>query len=151
MSRSPRRGSASSSAWRDAVLDDRTGPAVALLGPLLDQPGASGVKLVTLLGTTLVGVGVARSQYDRGQRGRALDDAVFEAIRRSRVYGLLSWGEEKARWVRWAARWPAERLRRSLRATLEADRALKGTTISDERGILATLVLRLGTVKKEAA
>jgi DNA polymerase III subunit delta len=137
--------------WRDAVLDDRTGPAVSLLGPLLDQPGASGVKLVTLLGTTLVGVGVARSHYDRGVRGRALDDAVFEAIRRSRVYGLLSWGEEKARWVRWAGRWPADRLRLALQATLDADRSLKGTTISDERGILATLLLRLGTVKKEAA
>ena len=137
--------------WRDAVLDDRTGPAVSLLGPLLDQPGASGVKLVTLLGTTLVGVGVARSHYDRGVRGRALDDAVFEAIRRSRVYGLLSWGEEKTRWVRWAGRWPADRLRQALQATLDADRSLKGTTISDERGILATLLLRLGTVKKEAA
>jgi DNA polymerase-3 subunit delta len=137
--------------WRDAVLDDRTGPAVALLGRLLDQPGASGVKLVTLLGTTLVGVGVARSHYDRGLRGRALDDAVFELIRRARVYGLLSWGEEKTRWVRWASRWPAERVREALRATLDADRALKGTTISDERGILATLLLRLGTMKQEAA
>src|SRR6476469_6633116 len=137
--------------WRDAVMDDRTGPAVSLLGPLLDQPGASGVKLVTLLGTTLVGVGVARSHYDRGVRGRALDDAVFEAIRRSRVYGLLSWGGEKARRVRWAGRWPADRLRQALQATLDADRSLKGTTISDELGILATLLLRLGTVTKEAA
>jgi len=42
-------------------------------------------------------------------------------------------------------------VREALRATLDADRALKGTTISDERGILATLLLRLGTVKKEAA
>jgi hypothetical protein len=124
---------------------------VALLGRLLDQPGVSGVKLATLLGTTLVGVGTARAHYDRGLRNRALDDAVFEAIRRSRVYGLLSWGEEKSRWVRWAQRWPAERVREALRATLDADRALKSTTISDERGILATLVLRLGTVKKEAA
>ena len=118
---------------------------------LLDLPGASGVKLVTLLGTTLVGVGMARSHYDRGLRGRALDDAVFDLIRRCRVYGLLSWGEEKTRWVRWAARWPAERVLDALRATLDADRSLKGTTISDERGILATLVLRLATVKKEAA
>ena len=65
--------------WRDAVLDDRTGPAVALLGPLLDQPGASGVKLVTLLGTT---AGRRRARRGPtpigGSRGRALDDAVFE-------------------------------------------------------------------------
>jgi DNA polymerase III subunit delta len=137
--------------WRDAVMEDRTGPAAALLGPLLDQPGASGVKLVTLLGTSLIGVGVARSEYDRQLRGRALDDAVFEAIRRARVYGLLPWGEEKTRWLRWAPRWPADRVRDAIRATLDADRALKGTTISDERGILTTLVLQLGAVRKEAA
>lgn len=137
--------------WRDAVMDDRIGPAAALLGRLLDQPGASGVKLITLLGTTLVGVGIARSHYDRRLRGRALDDAVFEVIRRHRVFGLLSWGEEKARWVRWASRWPAARLREALRATLAADRALKGTTISDERGILTDLVLRLATARSEAA
>ncbi len=137
--------------WRDAVMDDRTGPAVALLGRLLDQPGVSGVKLITLLGTTLVGVGIARSHYDRRLRGRALDDAVFEVIRRHRVFGLLSWGEEKARWVRWASRWPAARLGEALRATLAADRALKGTTISDERGILTDLILRLATPRSEAA
>jgi DNA polymerase-3 subunit delta len=137
--------------WRDAVLDDRTGPAVGLLGPLLDQPGASGVKLVTLLGTTLVGVGIARSHYDRKLRGRALEDAVFELIRRNRVFGLLSWGEEKGRWVRWAPHWPAARLKEAVRAALAADRALKGTTISDERAILTDLVLRLATARREAA
>ena len=137
--------------WRDAVLEDRTGPAVSLLGPLLDQPGASGVKLVTLLGTTLVGVGVARSHYDRQLRGRALDDAVFEAIRRARVYGLLPWGEEKGRWLRWAPRWPADRVQTAIAAALDADRALKGTSISDERGILTTLVLELAAARKEAA
>jgi len=137
--------------WRDAVMEDQTGPAVALLGRLLEQPGASGVKLVTLLGTTLVGVGIARSHYDRKLRGRALDDAVFEVIRRHRVFGLLSWGEEKARWVRWATRWPAPRLREALRMALAADRALKGTTISDERGILTDLVLRLAAARSEAA
>jgi DNA polymerase-3 subunit delta len=137
--------------WRDAVMEDRTAPAVALLGPLLDQPGASGVKLVTLLGTTFVGVGIARSHYDRGLRSRALDDAVFEVIRRIRVFGLLSWGDEKGRWVRWASRWSAARLRAATRAALAADRALKGTTISDERGILADLVLRLAAEHREAA
>ena len=89
--------------------------------------------------------------YDRKLRGRALDDAVFEAIRRNRIFGLLSWGEEKSRWVRWAPRWPAGRLRDALRATLAADRALKGTSISDERAILTDLVLRLSAARREAA
>jgi DNA polymerase-3 subunit delta len=136
--------------WRDAVLESRVEPAVRLIGPLLDQPGNSGVKLVTLLGTTLIGVGIARSFFDSRLRGRALDEAVFNAIRRNRVFGLLSWGEEKSRWLRWAPSWPAERVAGALRSTLAADRALKDTTISDERGILTDMVLRM-TVSGEAA
>ena len=137
--------------WRDALFDGSTGRAVQLLGPLLDQPGSSAVKLVTMTGTTLVGVGIARSHYDRRLRGRALDDAVFDTIRRHRVFGLLSWTEEKARWVRWAAAWPAARVRDGFRAALAADMALKGTTISDELGILTDMVLRMGAAKSEAA
>jgi DNA polymerase III subunit delta len=137
--------------WRDAVLEDRPGPAVHLLGPLLDQPGNSGVKLVTMLGTTLIGVGVARSHYDRRLRGRALDDAVFGVIKRNRVYGLLNWAEEKGRWLRWAPGWPGARVADALRSILAADRALKGTTISDERGILTDMVLRMATSRQAAA
>jgi DNA polymerase III delta subunit len=137
--------------WRDALFDGKTGRAVQLLGRLLDQPGSSAVKLVTMTGTTLVGVGIARSHYDRSLRGRALDDAVFETIRRHRVFGLLSWAEEKGRWVRWAAAWPPARLREGFRAALAADMALKGTTISDELGIMTDMVLRMGSLKREAA
>jgi len=137
--------------WRDAAMEDRVGPAVHLIGRLLDQPGNSGVKLAGLLGTTLVGVGVARSFMDRGLRGRALDEAVFRAIQRARVFGLLSWSEEKSRWIRWAPGWPAERVTGALRAVLAADTALKGTTISDERGILTDLVLRMTMSAKAAA
>ena len=137
--------------WRDAVFDGRTGDAVRVLARLLDQPGSSAVKLVTMTGTTLVGVGIARSHYDRRLRGRALDDAVFETIRRNRVFGLLAWTEEKARWVRWAAHWPPARISAGLKAVLAADVALKGTTISDEVGILTDMVLRMGPLKKTEA
>ena len=67
------------------------------------------------------------------------------------MFGLLSWSEEKSRWIRWAPRWPAERVTGALRAVLAADTALKGTTISDERGILSDLVLRMATSAKAAA
>ncbi|MGI9040895.1 MAG: DNA polymerase III subunit delta [Gemmatimonadales bacterium] len=137
--------------WRDAVLDGDTGRAVTLLGPLLDQSGSSGVKLVTLLGTTFIGVGIARSHYDRRLRGRALDDAVFEIIKRNRVFGLLSWSEEKGRWIRWAERWPGGRIREALRAAQAADKSLKGTTISDEKGILTDLVLTVRPRRATAA
>jgi DNA polymerase-3 subunit delta len=137
--------------WRDALFDGRSADALRLLARLLEQPGSSAVKLVTMTGTTLVGVGVARSHYDRRLRNRALDDAVFDIIRRNRVFGLLSWSEEKARWVRWASAWSQPRIAAGLRAALTADTALKGTTISDEVGILSDMILRMAPAKREAA
>ena len=128
----------------------RTGRAPRrLIGLLLDQPGNSGVKLVTVLGTSLVGVGVARTHLDRGQRGRDLERLLF-AARQLPAVRPPDWSEEKSRWTRWAATWPATRVTGALRAARDADMALKGTTISDERGILVDLVLRL-SVRQAAA
>jgi hypothetical protein len=42
-------------------------------------------------------------------------------------------------------------VRAALRAALEADQALKSTTLSDERGVLTDLVLRLGLRAAEEA
>jgi len=63
----------------------------------------------------------------------------------------MSYREESARWARWAARWPARRLRAALRAARDADLALKGITISDEHAALSGLVLRLAMPQVEAA
>ena len=129
--------------WRSAVLDQQSARAVSLLPALLAQPGVSGVKLVSLLGTALVGVGIARGLYDKGMRGSALEEAVLKSLFRSRPPGL-SYREEASRWSRWAPKWPARRLRVALRAALETDQALKTTTVSDERGLLTEMVLRMG-------
>jgi DNA polymerase III subunit delta len=137
--------------WRRAVLDGRTGQAVGLLSAILAQPGVSGVKLVTLLATALLGVALTRTYYDRGSRGRALEDAVFKALMRSRPAGLLGYREEAAAWSQWAPQWPATRSRLALRAALETDQALKSTTVSDERGLLADLVLRISISAEVAA
>ena len=137
--------------WRDAVLDAAAGRAAAMIGPLLDQPGVTAVRLVTLLGTTLVGVGLARAHYDRRVRAGSLQQLVFDKLRQLRLFGLPDWKSESSRWARWAAAWPAARVREALRAARDADQALKGTTISDERGILTDLVLRLTVRRSEAA
>lgn len=137
--------------WRDAVLDGDAARAVGLLSPVLDQSGMSGVKLVTLLGTSLVGVAVTRAAYDRKLRGAALERAAFDALRAARPWGLGNWKEEAARWARWAEGWPAGRLRRALQETLAADQALKNTTLTDERGQLADLVMTLTVGDKVTA
>ena len=63
----------------------------------------------------------------------------------------MNWGEEKDRWLRWAPGWADERVAEALRSILTADRALKDTTISDERGILTDMVLRMATSRRAAA
>jgi DNA polymerase III delta subunit len=137
--------------WRSAVLDDESGRAVSLLPAILAQPGMSGVKMVTHLGSALIGLGVARSLYDKGVRGRNLEDSIFRTLLQHRPGNLLGYKAEAAHWSRLCARWPAGRVRSALRAVLEADQALKSTTISDERGVLTDLVLRIGLRSAEAA
>ena len=137
--------------WRDAALDGAGGRAAAMLGPLLDQPGVTAVKLITLIGVTLIGVGLARGHYDRRVRGGNLERLVFERLRQLRLFGLPDWKAESVRWAGWAATWPAARVREGLRAARDADQAVKSTTISGERGILTDLVLRLCVQRAEAA
>ena len=129
--------------WRDAVFDGDTGRAATLLSPVLAQSGVSGVKLVTAIGTALVGIGTARAQYDRGVRGGALGAAVMKTLLSIRPFGLLSYKEEANRWSRWAPNWPNDRIRSALRAAWNTDEALKNTTVSDERSLLLDLVLRM--------
>ncbi len=138
--------------WRDALFDGDAARAGRLLGPVLDQPGVTGVKLLTLVGTTLVGVGATRAGYDRNLRGSRLEDATFQLLLRARpALTGLSYKDEAKRWARWAPVWPASRLRGALREAVAADTALKNTTISDERGVLLDLVLRIAVPGLEAA
>ena len=137
--------------WREAVLDGQAGRAASLLPSILAQPGVSGVKLLTTLGTALVGLGMARAHYDRGMRGRSLEAAVLRSLLSVRPFGLLGYKEEASRWSRWAPRWPSRRIRAALRAARDTDQALKNTTISDERGLLTDLVLQIGIPSAEAA
>ncbi len=137
--------------WREAVLDGQPGQAAALLPSILGQPGVSGVKLLTTLGTALVGIGIARAHYDRGLRARSLEAAVLKSLLGARPFGLLGYKEEASRWSRWAPHWPGRRIRAALRDARDTDQALKDTRISDERGLLTGLVLRIGIPFAEVA
>jgi DNA polymerase-3 subunit delta len=136
--------------WRDAVLMDEPARALAMLPHVLEQSGASGVKLVSLLGASLVGLGAMRAMHDQGTRGRALAAAGFDLLKRTRA-SVGPWGDTVSRWTACSAAWPPPRIRAAVRAALVADQALKSTTISDERGILTDLVLTLSFARQEAA
>jgi DNA polymerase-3 subunit delta len=133
----------------EAALERRAARAAQLVEPVLEQAGMSGVKIVTLLGTHLVGTALARAERERGT-GR-LEDTVLRHLLAARPYGLRRYKDEAARWAQWSGLWTRSELSRAIRAALSADRALKGTTVTDDRGIVTQLVLGFATTRREAA
>ena len=135
----------------NACLAREPAKAARLVGPVLEQPGMSGVKMVSALGTALVGVALARAELDSGTPRARLAEALFRHLLAARPFGLRGYKVEAAQWAESAERWSAAEVRRALRLALDTDRALKSTGVSDETGLLRQLVLALGTARREAA
>src|SRR5438094_9599437 len=141
----------------DAALERRAADAAQLVEAVLEQAGMSGVRMLSVLGTALIGTALARAELDRdaprgsGPRHDRLEAALLAHLRAARPYGLGSWEQTALRWARWAGLWSASELRHALRRALDADRALKSSTLSDEAGILEQLVLPWGVRAREAA
>jgi DNA polymerase-3 subunit delta len=135
----------------DAALERRAAAAARLIEPVLEQAGMTGVRILMALGTALIGTALARAELDRGTPPARLTAALLGSLRAARPFGLGSWEQTASRWAGWAAHWSAGSLRAALRLALDADRALKSTTLSGEQGILVQLVLALGVLRREAA
>ena len=129
--------------WRDALLKGEAARAVTILPNLLAQPGVSGVSLVTLVGTSVVGIGLARSLYDRGSRGGMLAAAIKQTLFRARPSTRMSYDEAAAEWSRLAPSWSERRIETALGCLRRADERCKSTTVSDEQAILFDLVMEL--------
>src|SRR5947208_548429 len=113
----------------DAALERRAADAARLVEPVLEQAGMSGVRMLSALGTALVGTALARAELDRDARRRdRLEGALLSHLRTARPYGLGSWEQTALRWARWAELWTSPELRSALRLALDADRALKSST-----------------------
>ena len=135
----------------DAVTGRRFAVAAAMVPRLLAGPGTSGVRLITALGTALLGVALARAHLDDGDSRSAARERVLRTIQAVRPPGLRNWGDEAARWVDDAAHWSSAELNDGLAALLRADTRLKSTAVSGEGEIVAEAVLSLGAVERTAA
>jgi DNA polymerase III delta subunit len=129
--------------WVDAVLARDGRRALELLDVVLQQSAVGGVQLISALGTALVGVRLARALADAGTPWPRVEGAVFEQLRIARPGRLRNWAVEAAAWTLVARDWSAEHLAGALASAAAADRRLKSTTITDERGILMSLLLEL--------
>jgi len=133
-----------------AVIERNTGHAVTMLDGVLGGSGVTGVRLTIRLGTALVGLLLARSLIDSGTPAHKLPSAVFEAIRTSGARGIGDWKVLSERWANAAAHWTTTELRQAIRVTRDADKALKSTTVTSERGILMGMLLNFGGRKAAA-
>lgn len=134
-----------------AALEQQPAAAVKLVEPVLAQPGMSGVRVVTALGSALIGTALARAELDGGVPRARLPDVVFRHILAARPFGLGNWKDEAARWARWTSLWSLPALRRALRSALAADQALKSSTLSNDGAIVTELLLTMAVQAREAA
>jgi DNA polymerase-3 subunit delta len=134
-----------------ATLARRAAQAARLVEPVLEQAGMSGVRMVTALGTALLGTALARAELDRGTPRARLADTMFRHMLSTKPYGLDNWKATAAQWAAAAEAWSAPELSRALRLALDTDRALKSTMVSDEAALLRQLILSLGALAREAA
>ncbi|MDH3495288.1 MAG: DNA polymerase III subunit delta [Gemmatimonadota bacterium] len=129
--------------WVDAALGRDTPRALSLVDLVLSQAGVTGVQLVMVLGTALIGVRLARAEADAGTPWGRLPGRLFQRLRAARPPRLRDWKLEAETWAGAARHWSAAELDRAIAAAANADRRLKSTTIADERGILLELLLDL--------
>lgn len=137
--------------WCRAAISRDTTRAVELIDVVLTQAGVSGVRMVTALGQDLLGLRLARSLLERGIAGDRLRLAIFQVLRTQRPRGVGDWKLAAQRWSDAAQLWSPAELDAAIRAAYDADRALKSTTVSDDRAVLANLIFTLGSLRAEGA
>jgi len=136
--------------WVDAVAARDVLRALQLTDVVLPQAGVTAVRMLTALGTELVGLRLTHALRGGGLAGTRLERAVLEHLRRSRSVGVRNWETQARSWAAGAERWTPDELDAAIRATYEADRALKSTTVSDDRATLRSLLLWLGASRAAA-
>ncbi|MDZ4258035.1 MAG: DNA polymerase III subunit delta [Gemmatimonadales bacterium] len=137
--------------WRDAVLRDDLATSARILPRLLEQSGTSGVRLVMLLGSSLLALQWGRATAEaRRIKGAPLASAVKTLCFESRP--MVGSYDPFARLVgEVVGRWSLPRIDQAVRATLAADVALKSTTVSGEAAILTDLTLNLAVSRSRKA
>ncbi|MBI2403891.1 MAG: DNA polymerase III subunit delta [Gemmatimonadetes bacterium] len=136
--------------WVDAVAARDVLRALRLADGVLPQAGVTAVRMLIALGTELVGIRLARALAAGGLVGARLERALLEQLRRVRPVGGRNWEAQARSWASAVQHWTPDELDQAIRATYQADRALKSTTVSDDRATLRSLLLSLGAGKAAA-
>ncbi|MDH3458249.1 MAG: DNA polymerase III subunit delta [Gemmatimonadota bacterium] len=136
--------------WVAAVLSRDAAKATEMLPVVLSASGVNGVRLLSAMGTALVGLRIARRALDKGTSKRTVRDDLERQVRAARLFSLPNWKAAATTWAGAAEGWSADEIDDAIEAAAAADRALKSTTIADEASILTDFVLTT-SIRKVAA
>ena len=127
----------------DAVARQDAAQAIALVEHVLGQPKVNGVQVVMMLSTQALALSYGRARRDGGVPTNRLPQEFFAFLKEAGGYPGRPWGEAASAWTKVTERWSASACERALELLLEADIALKESTVSSPSQILCSLVLAL--------
>ncbi len=134
----------------DAVARQDAKAAVALVGHVLNQPKMSGVQIVMMLSTQQFALAYGRARRDAGVPASGMNNEYFTFLKQCGGFPGRPWGEATKAWALVTEQWSAAACARALALLLEADMALKDTTVSNEEQTVMTLVLSLCALRRRA-
>lgn len=127
----------------DAIAAREVKTALAILPHVLALPKSGGVPIVIALSTQFLALAWGRAQLERGTGRNVLSQQFFGLLKETGAFPMRPWGEAVSAWVRYVDRWTLPQLDWALDRLLDADCALKGSTVSDEEQVLTSLILAL--------
>lgn len=129
----------------DAVAHRDAPKAVSLVEHILLQPKVTAVQVVIFLGSQALALSYGRARRDAGVPLNRLSGEYFGFLKSTGVFPGRPWGEAASLWTKVIDLWPAADCEEALKLLLEADIALKETTVSRPDQIVLSLVLALCT------
>ena len=135
----------------DAVARQDAEAAIALVGHVLGQPKANAVQIVMNLSTQAFALAYGRARRDAGVPLSKLPSEYFAFLKETGGFPGRPWGEAASLWTKTTDAWSADACERALALLLDADIALKETTVSNAEQTMTSLVLGLCALRTRAA
>jgi DNA polymerase-3 subunit delta len=135
----------------DAVARQDAAAAVTLVAHVLGQPKVTAVQVVMMLSTQAFALAFGRARRDAGIPTNRLPQEFFAFLKETGGYPGRPWGEAASAWTKVTEQWSASSCEKALVLLLEADMALKDTTVSNAEQILMSLVLGLCATRRRKA
>ncbi len=135
----------------DAVARQDAAAAVTLVAHVLGQPKVTAVQVVMMLSTQAFALSFGRARRDAGVPTNRLPQEFFAFLKDTGGYPGRPWGEAASAWTKVTEQWSAPACEKALVLLLEADMALKDTTVSNPEQILMSLVLGLCATRRRKA